>query len=76
MIKTWRSTNADMIHAVCLPRAGESKIKMATTRVRYWILGKVSDIDLPIEAGDFKLLPRRAVNHLLKLKEKRLFLRD
>ncbi len=75
LIKTWRDTRADVVHTVRLSRAGESRIKLAITKLGYWILQRVSDIDLPIDAGDFKLLSRRVVDHLLQIKEKKPYLR-
>ena len=65
----------DVVHTVRRSRAGETKIKLLITRIGYWTLKYVSTITIQIEAGDFKLLSRRAVNHLIQLKEKRPFLR-
>jgi dolichol-phosphate mannosyltransferase len=49
---------------------------MWVTKVAYRALKITSDdINLPVDSGDFKLLSRRAVNELLKLKEKDPFLR-
>lgn len=76
LIKAWKSSdNIDVVHTVRLSRAGESIIKLWLTKQAYKILKYVSDIDLQIEAGDFKLLSRRAVNHVIKFKEKKPFLR-
>lgn len=76
MIKAWRENSSiDIVHTVRLLRAGESAIKLWITRVGYLILRKVSSITLQVEAGDFKLLSRRAVDQLIKLKEKKPFMR-
>lgn len=48
---------------------------MFITKIGYNILHYVTDIKLPVEAGDFKLLSRRAVDHLLQLKEQKPFVR-
>lgn len=75
MLKAMRAEKVDVVHTVRLSRPGETWVKMAITRLGYWILSHVSTIPLQIEAGDFKLLSRRAVNHLVNLREKRPFMR-
>jgi len=76
MIKAWRDGgNIDVVNTVRLSRAGESAIKLWITKLGYKILRSVSSIDIQIEAGDFKLLTRRFVNHLIQCEENRPFLR-
>ncbi len=67
--------DVDVVHTIRSSRAGESLIKKAITRLGYAILRAVCTIDLPLEAGDFKLLSRRAVQHVARFREKRPFLR-
>ena len=59
----------DVVHTRRTKRLGESKFKMFLTKIAYKIINKVSKIHLPVEVGDFKLLSRRAVNHIISLKE-------
>jgi len=76
LIDIWRKNNeVDVVHTVRQSRKGESKGKLLITRLGYLILNKLSSTHLPIEAGDFKLLSRRAVNHLICLREKNPYLR-
>jgi len=76
LIKSWKSGNdIDVVHTVRLSRAGEPKIKIWLTDIGYKIIKCVSDIHLEVEAGDFKLLSRRAVNQVIKFKEKKPYLR-
>lgn len=65
----------DVVHTVRRSRTGETKIKLLITRIGYAILKYVSTVPIQINAGDFKLLSRRAVNHLIQLREKRPFMR-
>lgn len=74
MIKKWEN-RADVVHTVRLSRAGETRIKLWITKIGYRILKCVSSVDLIMNAGDFKLLSRRAVDEVIKLKEKRPFMR-
>lgn len=48
---------------------------MAFTKLAYRIINSVSEIELPTEAGDFRLLSRRAVDQLLALPEGSPYLR-
>lgn len=76
MLKAWREgENVDVVNTVRLSRKGEPFLKLLVTKIGYKILRYVSDIDFLVEAGDFKLLSRRAVDHLKHLKEKLPFLR-
>ena len=76
LLGKWRNEESiDVVHTVRESRQGESIIKLALTRLGYAILNKITSINLPIEAGDFKLLSRRVVDDLLLMKEKRPFIR-
>jgi glycosyltransferase involved in cell wall biosynthesis len=75
MLQAYKAENVDVVHTVRRSRSGETKTKLLITRLGYEILKRVSTISLQIEAGDFKLLSRRVVRQLLRLREKRPFLR-
>jgi glycosyltransferase involved in cell wall biosynthesis len=76
LLQTWRDKGEpDVVHTQRESRAGESRIKLLITALGYRILRSVSSIALQIEVGDFKLLSRRAVSHLVQLKEYNPFLR-
>ncbi len=66
---------ADVVHTVRTKRLGESKIKMFLTVVAYKIINYFSDIPLHVNAGDFKLISRRALDKILELKEFRPYIR-
>lgn len=76
MLQAWKNdARVEVVHTVRRSRAGETRVKKLVTRLGYAVLRTVSSIDLPIEAGDFKLLSRRAVRHVVRFKEKRPFMR-
>jgi len=75
MIEAWQERKTDVVHTVRESRSGEWKGKLLITRIGYQVIRMVSDIQLQIEAGDFKLLSRRAADHLVRLREKRPYLR-
>ncbi|MCK5216108.1 MAG: glycosyltransferase family 2 protein [Candidatus Omnitrophica bacterium] len=76
LISAWqKGEDIDVVHTIRLSREGESRIKMFITRVGYWILNRTTEFSLPQNAGDFKLLSRRVVDHLVQLRERNPFLR-
>ncbi len=74
LIAKWQQ-GADVVYTVRTQRQGEAAFKLWLTRAAYRAINAASDIKLPVEAGDFKLLSRRAVNALLCLKEKNPYMR-
>jgi len=76
LLQSWRDENGvEVVHTIRLSRQGESRIKLLITKIGYYILNKFSIIYLPVEAGDFKLLTRRAVDQLVQLRENHPFVR-
>jgi len=74
LLEEWRQ-GAGVVHTVRTRRLGENPLKMWLTRQAYRAIQYGSSIQLPVDAGDFKLLSRRAVDHLLSLPEKDPYLR-
>jgi|LWDU01.1.fsa_nt_gi dolichol-phosphate mannosyltransferase len=62
-------SGSDVVHTKRTKRLGEGKIKMLLTNIGYKIINMTANINLPVQAGDFKLLSRRAVIHINSLKE-------
>jgi glycosyltransferase involved in cell wall biosynthesis len=74
MLERWRQ-GAEVVHTVRTHRRGESALKMWATRVAYRVIQSGSAIELPVDAGDFKLLSRAAVDQLLQVRESDPYLR-
>ena len=74
MLAHWRS-GSDVVSAVRTDRAGESRLKLTTAHWFYRLFAKLSDLDLTQDAGDFRLLDRRALDALLSMRERNRFLR-
>jgi dolichol-phosphate mannosyltransferase len=66
---------AEIVHTVRSKRLGESKFKLLITKIAYRIINFLSDINLPTEAGDFKLISKRALIKILEQKEFRPYIR-
>ena len=74
LIAEWQK-GADVVHTIRSRREGESQMKMRLTALAYRLIRAGSTLDLPVDAGDFKLLSRNAVTHLLALPESDPYLR-
>ena len=65
----------EVVHTVRDKRLGESNIKLFFTKLAYKTINGLSEINLPIEAGDFKLISKRALEKILTQKEFRPYVR-
>ena len=74
MVECWRQ-GADVVYAVRRRRAGETRFKLVTAHIFYRLLRRLTDIDLPADAGDFRLMDRRPLEALLAMRERARFLR-
>jgi polyisoprenyl-phosphate glycosyltransferase len=74
MLEHWRS-GSDVVYAVRTERKGEGRVKLATARWFYRLFARVSEVDLRSNSGDFRLLDRRALDALLRMRERNRFLR-
>jgi polyisoprenyl-phosphate glycosyltransferase len=74
LVASWRN-GADVVSAVRQTRAGEGRLKLATARWFYRVFGKVAKVNLEPNAGDFRLLDRRALDPMLAMPERNRFLR-
>ncbi len=74
MIARWRE-GYDVVYAVRTKRVGESWFKLWTASLFYRTIRSLADIDIPLDAGDFRLMSRRVVLAMRKLREKNRFMR-
>ncbi|MEX0717387.1 MAG: glycosyltransferase family 2 protein [Planctomycetaceae bacterium] len=74
LIATWRG-GADVVYATRIAREGESVFKTWLTKAAYRVLRGVSDTDLPVETGMFRLMSRRVVEELNRIDERDAYLR-
>jgi len=74
MIEKWRN-GYDVVYGVRRQRTGESRMKRATAAVFYRMLRWFTNIDIPVDVGDFRLISSRAAAQLRQLREKDRFVR-
>jgi polyisoprenyl-phosphate glycosyltransferase len=65
----------DVVNAKRVKRKGESWFKKLTSFIYYRFLYQLSDIKIPKDTGDFRLLNRNALDALLKLREKHRYMK-
>lgn len=74
MIEQWRA-GYEVVYAVRAKREGETWFKLITAKAFYRLLRGVANIDIPVDAGDFRLMDRRVVLAMRRLREKHRFMR-
>lgn len=74
MIRYWRD-GYDVVYAQRTARDGETWLKKATAAAFYRVIQRVSRVKVPQDAGDFRLMSRRAVIALNKLREQHRFMK-
>ncbi len=75
MLGVMRSEDADVVYGVRRSRAGETAFKRATAHGFYRLLSSATDVAIPVDAGDFRLISRRALEVLLAMPEQARFIR-
>lgn len=74
MIAKWRD-GYDVVYGTRTERPGESAFKLATARAFYRLLNRLSDVPIPLDTGDFRLMSRRVVDTLRAMPERDRFVR-
>jgi glycosyltransferase involved in cell wall biosynthesis len=66
---------ADVVYGRRSSRAGDSWFKRSTARAFYRVIHRLSDTDIPSDAGDFRLVSRRVLDALRGLRERQRFMK-
>jgi len=74
MSKKWKE-GYEVVFAVRSEREGESWFKLWTASMFYRIIYRITDVKIPLDTGDFRLMDRKVVNVMNKMREKHRFLR-
>ncbi len=74
MVAKWRE-GYEVIYAIRKQRKGETWFKLATAKMFYRIINKITGVDIPLDTGDFRLLDRKAVDTLRRIREHHRFMR-
>ena len=74
LIAKWRE-GYQIVYAVRSEREGESWFKLATASLFYKLIFKITDVKIPLNTGDFRLIDRKALDVINILRERNRFLR-
>ena len=74
LIEKWKK-GYQVVYAVRAEREGESWFKKFTASLFYRIIYKITDVEIPLDTGDFRLLDRKVVDVMNSMREKHRFLR-
>lgn len=74
LVARWRE-GYHVVYGVRTEREGETWFKLFTARLFYRLIAALTDIRIPMEAGDFRLLDRKVVEDMRRLREHRRFIR-
>jgi polyisoprenyl-phosphate glycosyltransferase len=70
----WRE-GFEVVYAVRTEREGESWFKKATASIFYRLIYRITDVKIPLDTGDFRLLDRQVVEAMVQMRERHRFLR-
>jgi glycosyltransferase involved in cell wall biosynthesis len=74
LVAKWKE-GYEVVYAVRAEREGESWFKKLTAAIFYRIIFRITDVKIPLDTGDFRLLDRKVVNVMNSMRERHRFLR-
>ena len=74
MIEKWRD-GYEVVYAVRAEREGETWFKEFTASLFYRLIYRITEVDIPLDTGDFRLLDRKVVKAMGQMRERHRFLR-
>ncbi|GAB4480491.1 MAG: glycosyltransferase family 2 protein [Anaerolineales bacterium] len=74
LAQKWRE-GYEVVYAVRAEREGESWFKIASASLFYRLIYRITDVKIPLDTGDFRLIDRKVVNVMNSMREKHRFLR-
>ncbi|MFM8426765.1 MAG: glycosyltransferase family 2 protein, partial [Chloroflexota bacterium] len=72
LAKKWKE-GYEVVYAVRGEREGESWFKLWTASMFYRLIYRITDVKIPVDTGDFRLMDRKVVNVLKQMKERHRF---
>ena len=74
LIKAWQG-GAELVYAVRAERIGETFFKRLTASFFYRLIASMTDLKIPLDSGDFRLMDRKVVEALKQVREHHRFMR-
>ncbi len=73
-LKKWRE-GYEVVYGVRAFRQGESFFKLWTAKIFYRLIQRITDVEIPVDAGDFRLMDRKVVDAFLRIGERHRYVR-
>jgi polyisoprenyl-phosphate glycosyltransferase len=74
LVAKWKE-GYEVVYAVRAEREGESWFKLWTASLFYRLIYQITDVKIPMDTGDFRLMDRKVVNVMNSMRERARFLR-
>ncbi|WP_198515204.1 glycosyltransferase family 2 protein [Spiribacter roseus] len=74
-IDVWRHRGVEVVYGIPASKQAETASKTATSSWFYRLFNKISEVDIPASAGDFRLLDRVVVDTINRLPERNRFMK-
>ena len=74
LVAKWRE-GYEVVYAVRHEREGESWFKLFTASLFYRLIFRITDVKIPMDTGDFRLMDRKVVDVMNSMRERHRFLR-
>jgi len=74
LIARWKE-GYEVVYAVRTERQGESAFKLLTAKLFYRFIYRITDVNIPLDTGDFRLMDRRVVDAVCRMREHNRFIR-
>ncbi|EKQ58248.1 MULTISPECIES: glycosyltransferase family 2 protein [unclassified Clostridium] len=74
MIEKWKE-GYEVVYGKRIKREGETFLKKFTAKIYYRLLKSMTSVDVPVDAGDFRLIDRKVCDALIALPEKNRYVR-
>lgn len=74
MIQKWKD-GYKVVYAVRSERKGETWFKLFTAKLFYRLIYRITDVNIPQDTGDFRLMDRQVVNAMKQMRERHRFIR-
>lgn len=75
LLDTQAREHANVVYCVRRSRAGESFFKLFTAKAFYRIMNRMSEVNFPLDTGDFRLIDRKVINAFNQLHERGKYIR-
>jgi dolichol-phosphate mannosyltransferase len=74
MIEKWKE-GYEVVYAIRRERKGETWFKIFTAKLFYRIIYRITDVDIPLDTGDYRLMDRQVIDQMKRMREHHRFIR-